>query len=162
MAKEKEKKKKGKAGKTVAGAGVLAIIAALLGFGSFGFGMGGGTGTGTGNGTETGKSQNQDYLMQDNQKPTVVPPATVTPAQEQEEAPVVQLTEVEVKVKKDKALYNSAEYNAQSLAEFLDKEYAEKKESILIKITLEEAVYDTVESLKVALESKGITYEIVE
>lgn len=160
MAKEKEKKKKGKAGKTVAGAGILAIIAALLGFGSFGFGMGGGTGTGTG--TETGKGQNQDYLMQDNQKPTVVPPATVTPAQEQEEAPVVQLTEVMVTVKKDKTLYNGAEYTAQSLADFLEKEYAEKKESILIKITLEEAVYDTVEALKVTLEDKGITYEIAE
>ena len=162
MAKDKEKKKKGKAGKTVAGAGILAIIAALLGFGAFGFGAGGGAGNGTGTGNAANGNQNKDYLMQDNQMPTVVPPATVTPAQEQEETPIIQLTEVAVTVKGDKAVYNGTEYTAQSLADLLDKEYADKKDTILVKVTLEEAVYDTVEALKVALEGKSFTYEIAE
>ena len=151
MAKEKKKKKNG--GKTVAAAGVLAIIAALLGAGVFGFGGGG-----AGSGNSSGTNSNKDYLMQDNQIPTVIPPATVTPA----EGEVVQLTEVEVTVKKDKVIYKGEEYNAQSFPGLLENEYSEKKESILIKVTMEEAIYDTVEELKVVLEKATIKYEILE
>jgi len=154
MAKEKEKKKKG--GKTVATAGILAIIAALLGVGTFGFGSGNGTGTGNaGN-----DNQNKDYLMQDNQKPTVVLPATVTPAEET--ATVIQLIEVAVTVKEDKVIYDGAEYTAKGLADLLDAQYAGKKETILVKVTMEEAVYNTVEEFKVALEGKSMKYELLE
>lgn len=165
MAKKEEKKKKGKAGKTIAGAGVLAIIAALLGFDPFGWGtgLGAGTGTGTGDGETKQEQQNNDYLMQDDQEPTVVPPATVTPAEQQEqETPVVQLTEIAVKVSSDKVVYNGTEGTAQSVADTLASEYADTKENILVKVALEDAVYDTVEALKVALEGKGIKYEIAE
>lgn len=167
----KDKKKKGKAGKTIAGAGILAIIAALLGFDPFGWGIGRGTGTGTGTGTGNGGTQqeqkNDDYLMQGDQEPTVVPAATVTPEAtvtpaEQQEEVVVQLVEIEVKVSKDKVVYNDAENTAQAVADALASEYADNKETILVKVALEDAVYDTVEALKVALEGKGIKYEIVE
>lgn len=165
---KKEEKKKGKAGKTIAGAGILAIIAALLGFDPFGWGIGLGAGQGTEKGTGNGETkqeqQKDDYLMQDDQMPTVVPAATVTPAEEQKEEneTVVQLVEVAVKVSKDTVVYNGAEATTQAVAEALASEYAENKENILVKLTLEDAVYDTVEALKVALEDKGIKYEIVE
>lgn len=166
----KDKKKKGKAGKTVAGAGTLAVIAALLGFDPFGWGMGLGTGMGTGTGTGDGETrqeqQNDAYLMQDNQEPTVIPAATVTPEATmtpvEEDANVVQLTEIAVKVSKDKVVYNDAENTAQAVADALASEYADNKDNILVKVTLEDAVYDTVEALKVALEATGIKYEIAE
>ena len=126
--KEKEKKKKG--GKTATTAGILAIIAALLGVGAFGFGGGAGSGTGTGN--SANDNPNKDYLMQDNQMPTVLPPATVTPTEE--EATVIQLTEVAVMVKGDKVVYNDTEYTAQELADLLDTEYADKKEQFLLRL----------------------------
>ncbi len=164
-------KKKGKAGKTVAGAGILAIIAALLGFDPFGWGIGLGAGSGTGTGTGDGETrqeqQKDDYLMQDNQEPTVIPAATVTPEAtvtpaEQQEEVVVQLVEVAVKVSKDKVVYNGTEHTAQAVADALASEYADSKDNILVKVALEDAVYDTVEALKVALEGKGIKYEIAE
>ena len=169
MAKSKDKKKKGKAGKTVAGAGVLAIIAALLGFDPFGWGigLGAGQGTGTGSGNEgvQQEQQNNDYEMQDDQNPTVIPAATVTPEATETPVPeqnVVQLVEVAVKVSKDKVVYNNAEDTAQAVADALASQYADSKDNILVKVTLEDAVYDTVEALKVALEGKGIKYEIAE
>lgn len=169
MAKTKEKKKKGKAGKTIAGAGVLAIIAALLGFDPFGWGigLGAGTGTGAGDGGTQQEQQNKDYEMQDDQKPTVIPAATVTPEAtvtpaEQQEEVVVQLVEVAVEVNKDKVVYSGTENTAQAVADALASEYADNKENILVKVTLTDAVYDTVEALKVALENKGIKYEIAE
>lgn len=164
---KKEKKK----GKTVAGAGILAIIAALLGFDPFGWGIGLGAGSGTGTGTGDGETrqeqQKDDYLMQDNQEPTVIPAATVTPEAtvtpaEQQEEVVVQLVEVAVKVSKDKVVYNGTENTAQAVADALASEYADSKDNILVKVALEDAVYDTVEALKVALEGKGIKYEIAE
>lgn len=166
MAKNKEKKKKGKAGKTVAGVGILAILAALFGFDPFGWGigLGAGTGTGTGEGQTRQEQQNDDYLMNENQMPTVVPPATVTPVEEQqkEDETVVQLIEVEVLVKKEQVVYNGAESTVQAVTEALASEYADNTANILVKVTLEEAVYDTVEALKVALEGKGMKYEIAE
>lgn len=169
MAKTKEKKKKGKAGKTVAGAGILALIAALLGFDPFGWGigLGAGNGTGTGDGETRQEQQNKDYEMQDNQLPTVVPPATATPEAtvtpvEQQENVVVQLVEVAVGVKKDKVVYNGTEDTAQAVVDALASEYADNKENILVKVTLTDAVYDTVEALKSALENKGIKYEVLE
>ena len=165
MAKNKEKKKKGKAGKTVAGAGILAIIAALLGFDPFGWGigLGAGTGTGTGDGETRQEQQSDDYLMNEDRMPTVVPPATVTPVEEQQDdVTVVQLTEIAVKVSKDTVEYNGTTNTAEAVADALALEYADNTETILVKVALEDAVYDTVEALKVALESKGIKYEIVE
>lgn len=164
----KDKKKKGKAGKTVAGVGILAIIAAILGFDPFGLGIGLGAGTGTGTGTGDGttrQEQNDDYLMNDDQMPTVIPPATATPAveeQKDESTTIVELVELAVKVSKSVVVYNGTEGTAQSVADSLASEYAENTANILVKVTLEDAVYDTVEELKTALEGKGIKYEIAE
>lgn len=165
MAKDKNKKeneKKKKSGKTVIGVGILAILATLLG--AFGLGLGNGNGTGSGNGETKQESKNEDYLMQSDQKPTVIPPATATPVAEQkkEDVTVVNLQEINVKISEDKVYYKDTETTAQNLADTLVAEYADTKENILVKVTLEDAVYDTVEALKVALEGKGIKYEITE
>lgn len=165
MAKSKEKKKKGKAGKTVAGAGILAIIAALLGFDPFGWGIGLGAGQGTGNDGTKQEQQNKDYEMQDDREPTVVPAATVTPEATETPIPeqnVVQLVEIAVTITKDKVTYNGTENTAQAVADALAAEFADSKDNILVKVALEDAVYDTVEAFKVALEGKGIKYEIAE
>lgn len=160
----KDGKKKGNTGKTVAGAGVLAIIAALLGLDpmGWGIGLGTGTGTGTGDGTVKQEQQNDDYLMQDDQIPTVIPAATVTPVEEQQENPVIQVTELAVTVSGSKVVHSGAESTAQELADKLAAEYADALSDILVKVTLEEAVYNTVDELKSALENKGIKYEIAE
>ena len=167
MAKNKEEKKKGKAGKTVAGVGILAIIATVLGFGGFGLGFGNGAGSGTGDGNAKNEGSKDAYLMQDDQKPTVVPPATATPIEEQPTLPeptetVVQLTELAVTINGSAVVYDGIETTAQKLADSLKTEYADSLENVLVKVTLKDAVYDTVEALKVALESKGLKYEILD
>lgn len=160
MANSEKKKKKGKAGKTVAGVGILAVIAALLGFDPFGWGIGFGTGLGTGD-DATRQEQQEDANQQENQEPETEPTATTAPAEEQGNQ-TVQLTEVVLKVSGDKVVYNETENTVQTTVDALVSEYADKKDSILVKVTLENAVYDTVEALKVALEGSGIKYEITE
>lgn len=160
MANSEKKKKKGKAGKTVAGVGILAVIAALLGFDPFGWGIGFGTGLGTGD-DATRQEQQEDANQQENQEPETEPTATTAPAEEQGNQ-TVQLTEVALKVSGDKVIYNETENTVQSAVDALASEYSDKKDAILVKVTLENAVYDTVEALKVALEGSGIKYEITE
>ncbi len=170
MSKEKGNgKSKGKAGKTVVGAGILALIASLFGFGVWGFGGGAGSGTGNGNSTEVNESRTEDSKEnQDNQKeqaPTTALTATAAPTEKPEESGVtmVELAEVSVMVSGNKIMYNGEEAEtAQNLAGQIKAEYAGKAEKILVKVLLSNAVYDTVEELKAALEDEKITYEIAE
>lgn len=170
MSKEKGKKK-GKAGKTVAGAGILALIASLFGFGAWGFGGGFGSGNGneSGNGTavQEGRNEeiNENQQNQEEQNITAAPTATVVPTEKpaEEGVTMVELAEVSVMVSGNKIMYNGEEAeSAQKLVEQLKTEYKGKAEKILVKVLLSNAVYDTVEELKTALEEKKMTYEITE
>lgn len=167
---EKKKKKKGGA---VVGVGAL-LIAALLAFDPFGFGFGEGLGLGlpvNGNDQDEGDKEN-DGEGQEDQKVTETPQQSVTP--EPTEAPTetpaptegageVTLKEVLVEVDAKKILYGGEEAeSAQKLAEQIAGEYQAELANVIVKIHLKDAVYDTVETLKLALEGSGLKYEIAE
>lgn len=164
----KKQKNKKKSGKVIKGVGVLAIIALLLGLDPMGWGIGDKLGFGTGdNQSEQSSDENKDDSSNDdsNKTPeaTATPEATPTPAEEQNKEPeTVELKVVEVEVNTNKIIYNGTEAeSAQKLVEQLTAEYTELKD-IIVKISLKEAVYDTVEELKLALGNGGINCEIAE
>ena len=163
---------KGKAGKVITGAGVLVLLASLFGFGSFGFGGGTGEGAGNeGNKTTNTKEYQEEQPDQNPQEETkkdptvtVSPTATAIPTRKaQESEPVADVAEVIVMVSGNKLMYNGTEVvSAKTLAEQIRQEYKETADTVLVKIMLSNAVYDTVEELKAELENKKLTYEIVE
>lgn len=164
----KKQKSKKKSGKVIKGVGVLAIIALLLGLDPMGWGISDKLGFGTGdNQSEQSSDDKQNDSSNDVSNEvsdvTATPEATPTPAEEQNKEPeTVELKVVEVEVKANKILYNGAEAeSAQKLTEQLTAEYTELKD-IIVKINVKEAVFDTVEELKLALGNSGINYEIVE
>ena len=162
---EKKEKRKKRRGGGIAGIGVLAL-AALLAMDPFGLGIGDGLGQLTGGGNITG-------IPNDDETPSETPQATQTPgpteAPQATETPVpteaveVVLKEVSVVVNRRQILYDAKEVeSAQRLTAQLVSDYAEDLENLIVKISLKDAVYDTVEELKLALENCGLKYEIVE
>ena len=171
MGKHEKKKKKGGA---VAGVGAL-LIAALLAFDPFNFGIGFGDGFGIGlptsgetqgDGDEQGGQENQDVSV--TPEATKEPDPTEAPEETPDPTPTegageVTLKEVSVEVSTNKVLYNGAEAESvQKLAEQLKAEYATELANVIVKVNLKDAVYDTVEAIKLALEGAGIKYEITE
>lgn len=164
----KKQKNKKKSGRVIKGVGVLAIIALLLGLDPMGWGIGEKLGFVTG---DKQSEQNSDDSQSDSSnsgsdatsESTVTPEATPTPAEEQNKEPeTVELKVIEVEVNANKIFYNGVEAeSAQKLTEQLAAEYTELKD-IIVKINVKEAVYDTVEELKLALGNSGINYEIAE
>lgn len=159
--KKKKAKKTGKKGGLLAGTGIVIIAGLLIGFDPFGWGMGLGEGKEAGNNVQ---NENQNDDKPDNQEASGTPEPTVAPTEPAgDNTQEVVLTEVAVTVQGSKLIYNGAEAeSAQKLAEQIAADYAQKLESVVVVISDDDAVYNTVEELKLALEAVDITYEVKE
>lgn len=160
MAKHQKKRKRGKGG-AVAGIGIVAL-AGLLALNPFGFGFGEGTGSLIGDETNDKKNENQQQELSVTPEPTKEPETSPTPEPTEGPGEIV-LKEIAVQVSGKQLLYNGTEAeSAQKLVAGLVAEHAESLETLMVRIELTDAVYDTVEELKLALENSGVKYEITE
>ncbi|MBE5951988.1 MAG: hypothetical protein E7260_10415 [Lachnospiraceae bacterium] len=157
-----QKKGKRRTGGAIAGIGIVAL-AGLLALNPFGFGFGEGSGIVTGGETkDNDEKEHQEQELSVTPEPTKEPETSPTPEPTEGPGEVV-LKEIAVQVRGKQLLYNGAEAeSAQKLAAGLVAEHAESLETLMVRIELTEAVYDTVEELKLALENCGIKYEIAE
>lgn len=127
---------------------VIIFIVILLSFGAgFGFGKGTGKGAGNGDGEGTEYTPSDDKVeTASDVKPSTLPTITSAP---KEFSVVVERTEI---------LFDNEKFsNAQSLIDIIQKK-VETDESILIILHDEDAIANTLEDVKNALDRNGISW----